>query len=628
MTLAQDRIEHLRVRKSSSRSHAEAVLRQLSTLDLHAPGLAPSAVLVVRRLQDPLPGHVGRHGEWRLPDRWRQALGASLARAVDNAARPLDGVLPSGCEAVVFADEAELFACLVLDMALGTWHERWWWQSIVANLAPQAQRSVAHLLEHQLPLMPAALTLLDTWQRAPLIANALSRQETESLTRKLVAHFGVGGVAKRDAPTKPSALRPTSASPKANRATADESPHPNALPPWSGLLRSAFDAIPAAEALFGLAVLLSRSPGRAREFASATARWLESRERRQKAQREHARQHSRQHSRMALSIVPTAKPDRAEPRARATRSTAPVHTEPVPHVVPSVVPSTVAADRTRGDEHGAALDTEESTSHTRGQLPSPSAATRAIQPSAATRDEAVSPGATPKTTRQVASAPGHTASEASALDPSASVSSKHLGGFRTRLGGVFYLVNLLDHLDLPGVFEPDFRLGSTLGAWGTLELVGRALLGPECPHHDDPLWEVLGELTGRGALERLGEGYRSAAEALLPERWDRGFRRPLGEHRSLAWLSNWVASPDLIRWTEAVLPFLEARLAASMGLAERAPSQEAWCVPARVHLAPLHIDVVMSLEDISIAMRRSGLDRSPAWVASFGKIILIHFEGP
>jgi hypothetical protein len=38
------------------------------------------------------------------------------------------------------------------------------------------------------------------------------------------------------------------------------------------------------------------------------------------------------------------------------------------------------------------------------------------------------------------------------------------------------------------------------------------------------------------------------------------------------------------------------------------------------------VDVVMSRDAVSIAVRLAGLDRDPGWLPSFGRIIKIHFE--
>src|SRR4051812_14615230 len=69
----------------------------LATVRLHPAGLAPEAVLCVRRFRDPLPGRIGL---WdrnrRLPELWERALAASLDGLVRRAARPALGAVAAG----------------------------------------------------------------------------------------------------------------------------------------------------------------------------------------------------------------------------------------------------------------------------------------------------------------------------------------------------------------------------------------------------------------------------------------------------------------------------------------------------------------------------------------------------
>ncbi|MCA9968898.1 MAG: hypothetical protein KC425_01720, partial [Anaerolineales bacterium] len=68
-------------------------------------------------------------------------------------------------------------------------------------------------------------------------------------------------------------------------------------------------------------------------------------------------------------------------------------------------------------------------------------------------------------------------------------------GARTEVGGVLFLINLMQHLALPGCFEPGWQLASRVGAWGVLETLGRALL--PAVDEADPLWPALAALAGR-----------------------------------------------------------------------------------------------------------------------------------
>jgi hypothetical protein len=47
---------------------------------------------------------------------------------------------------------------------------------------------------------------------------------------------------------------------------------------------------------------------------------------------------------------------------------------------------------------------------------------------------------------------------------------------------------------------------------------------------------------------------------------------------------------------------------------------------ARLYVTPTHLDIVMSMDDVSMAARTSGLDRNPGWMPRFGKVITYYFE--
>jgi hypothetical protein len=48
--------------------------------------------------------------------------------------------------------------------------------------------------------------------------------------------------------------------------------------------------------------------------------------------------------------------------------------------------------------------------------------------------------------------------------------------------------------------------------------------------------------------------------------------------------------------------------------------------PARLSLTPTHADVFFDLNDVSLAVRRAGLDLDPGWVAWFGRVVAFHYE--
>src|SRR5262249_40163249 len=79
----------------------------LETADLRPAGVSPAAVLIVRRMVDPLPGHIAPYRRpARVESEWERAAQDAVYSLYRHAARPVHGVLPSSAEAVFFADEA------------------------------------------------------------------------------------------------------------------------------------------------------------------------------------------------------------------------------------------------------------------------------------------------------------------------------------------------------------------------------------------------------------------------------------------------------------------------------------------------------------------------------------------
>jgi hypothetical protein len=187
----------LRVRSAGTERAALrlAVARQLGTVDLAPAALPPSAVLVVRRLADPLPGRVGAHpSRFRAPADWERALADRLDEAAAHAARPgTDGRLPPRADSVLFADPAELIACLVLDKTRGAAAGRWWWEHVSALLPTLGAFAAApaRVLAATARELPAVFAVLDGWRAAGEVGAALDGQGTRAVLDALARAYAL-----------------------------------------------------------------------------------------------------------------------------------------------------------------------------------------------------------------------------------------------------------------------------------------------------------------------------------------------------------------------------------------------------------------------------------------------------
>ncbi len=308
------------------------------------------------------------------------------------------------------------------------------------------------------------------------------------------------------------------------------------------------------------------------------------------------------------------------------------------------------------------------------------------EPAARGGDGGESRGGTPDTAIDRA---GNEASRSDELEtaPSAGEEGHRWDGpyTATELGGVLYLVNVLDALDLPKAAQTP-PVGTHVGGWAVLEALARALLGPNSdalrPH--DPLWRVLATLDGRspdrpagqalGEVETVPEAYRMPRAWLeaphvtgkVDGQWsiendrlrvwtrlgcvlDAEATSDPAEQAEAEWTDLPNAgvleraesadavpqavepdhcSPLLARWAARTAPYLRYRLAAALSTDRE---DGGWLVDVlsqagKIYTTATHVDLVLPLEAARTDGRMAGLDRSPGWWADGGRTVRFHFR--
>ncbi len=257
----------------------------------------------------------------------------------------------------------------------------------------------------------------------------------------------------------------------------------------------------------------------------------------------------------------------------------------------------------------------------------------------------------------------------------------------TALGGALFLVTLLRWLDLPAGWEAEPPLAAHLGGWALVEAFARALLGPAgVPLAADPLWAVLAELDGRSPGGAIGRGLPRASAFRLPVAWLRRWSLAeaewvAGQRGARLWLRDARAGflvadvPCCGRpWREVVQAEVEAYRAVGLNVhwwpgvpapllplhpvAARALAPAAcwWLARAlgfvrwllgralgadeseadvriadllrrrgRVQCSRTHVDLALPLDEVSVPIRRAGLDCDPGWVPDLRRIVLFHY---
>jgi hypothetical protein len=699
-----------------------AVSALLDRTDL-APAIPPSAVLIVRTMADPLPQRVPlRLGANRIDAAWERAARRRLAELYRDAARPRHGPVPPQAAAVAFADESELMACLAYDLVAGLALEHWWWKRLLAVLPQSPATRLAVLLRDRPAAVPAALTLLARQGRASDIVRALPPGAALAVLAAVGATYGLLDLAqpiaappfapenRRDAPPGDRSISERTARATAQRAAASaDIEHPiQRDPPWSNLLPSG--TVPAdldrpQACLLAVSLILQRRPEAARgsRFAAALRHWLHA-----------APPEARSAQRAPAHVTPdapavsrsndaTATPERAG-AAKADGNAAHVATvkssppaKPASPAGARVTPSQLAEPdaphstqeisplpRAAGEHDAAASDvvTPRVPPH-RAQAPDAArfaSAAHAPAPKGPASEPPRSRTSSPIATGDSDAAP--TAREDGATHETSDIDWE--GGIDTRLGGIFFLVNLMISLDLPECFEPDWRLADRLGPWGVLEALARGLAPDDAPVND-LIWAALAALS-RDDGKPLGAGLPRRARYRLPAAWPslpdaigqthlwasrgarlrvweqagyllseiprEGSRSAAGARRESALHARGMTAqlsraafdsapvadmsgplvrpldPALRRWLSLVLPYIRLRLAMALGTdaAETRPEHDLLRRGGRLYVTRTHVDVMMRLDSVSLPVRFAGLDRNPGWLTAFGRVISFHFE--
>jgi hypothetical protein len=337
----------------------------------------------------------------------------------------------------------------------------------------------------------------------------------------------------------------------------------------------------------------------------------------------------------------------------------------VPAAAPVSGAQPVAGGRPRVDEKTAPLAASphpprasEPLAAARVSVAAPTPAAADVAPEDVAPDEELPVAGRPRTT--LARAPEETPPPSPAVVPPAPPAllslarpGRELQPFvPTRLGGVFYLVNVIELLGLgEDVAPPLFDL---------VTLLGRALLDDVV---EDPVWELLDELAGRPPDEPPGARFVPPREHRLPPVWCRPFRardpwsfaatteRLVAEHpagfcvldvprddtapaeqaaRELApygVVALVAAEPTPTSdWLGRLAAYLRRRLALALSVPPAGAGAFLLRHRARVHVTATHLDIVFSLQELPLAIRLAGLDRDPGWVAAAGRFIAFHFE--
>jgi hypothetical protein len=628
----------------ASRLHAEALL---GGVELRPPGLAPAAILCVRRLVEAWPGgiHVGQPSIQQR-EAFRRAVSQRLERAARSAARPAHEAVPVGAEAVLFADRAELLHALARDLLRQCVAERWWW----ASLLPHGLDDGAVLASFRAApaYVPAAFAMLvQTRELAPFVLR-WPASELASLARAVAEVHALHWL--------PAVLDEVLAAAQRSNAPSSARLHP----PWVDFAAESEQRqlSPAAQLVCGVAITLADAPARARSraFRADVAGWASD-----------------------LGAVVAAEPSSLHREAAAQRE--------------SRDPSAPRSAPASGHAQASPVEAPELPPPAPATSPMPSDETVITAPSVRAADGAASPSglpsaavATPSDAMAAPLLPSEPEVDRcallSALEPPAESAlvpapaaatvpreeppPRALGrAVSSELGGLFFLVNLGLYLELYGDFSTPLTPGIALSIWDFVAIVGASLLAADgLP--DDPVWALLARLADRAPGTAPGHDFDAPDELRMPAAWLRPFagetpatftlagdRLRIVHPRGFA-LVDVPAEPDLhaqaqreaaayavklapgtrtaaqpesalSRWCGWLTSYARLRLARALARSPDELGRTLCRLPARIHVSATHVDIVMALADLPLEVRLAGLDRDPGWLPGAGRTLAFHF---
>jgi hypothetical protein len=657
----------------------------LQTADLHPAWLPASAVVCLRNLRDPLPHTLKLQS--RAPTHslvWQHAITAAVEEKIRSAARPINGEPPADVTAVIFKDQAELLACLASDWANDRLSSRWWWRRSLFKV-----RDISTLVFDEWlsapQYIPTALELLSLQRGAEDFARKLSREQAKTLLLAITKCF--------ELPQLQTALAegfeylgivPTVAGPDAlkrqgNSSVSTSVALPASLPaPWQHLESVSLNQLPEIElkCLVGVALTIARAPATVRStvFAHKTLAWIRAAGRdefvepRNPVESKDDREVSPNEV-LVMGVDPLLRPATASPR-----------------VAPAFKnPATQREEASREFSSGPL-----SSKAPEGSLPAPDLARLEIDLTERARVEPTMPAqqllpgsATPLTSLQNANACGPSQSTAEMSETFPSPGDEQLVSqpesdlfatdayrIETKLGGLFYLINLGLFLELYADFTTPAQKGLALSIFDFLKLIGRRLLNDTIG--DDPVWELLVQLAGRTELDDTDEEFEPADEWRLPAQWLEAFpdetefdwsdngqrlrvRHPAGfmildvplrevpaqqlqQELTLygtstkrvtkrEWLDVSRSESCLEQWLDWIMPYIRVRLNRALGLSDTSDPGPTLCAQkAAIVLTDAHLDIFFTLAEHPLELRLAGLDRDPGWVPAAGRYVRFHYR--
>ena len=607
-------ITHLRVRGNWRDALTTQLIteRVLNSVSFQPTGLPSSSILCIRSLRDPKPSSLRLQADNLRPStEWESAVSARIDQLAREAARPIDGAVPASAQAVIFKDRTEFLACLAADWCVGNLIVGWWWQSFLQGR--DIDRAVIEAWMEAPEHIPMALHWLEVKRLAVSLMQKLSDDGSHKMMSILVQTYGLYEMLPliNQGATGNSARLRLAPNSKEIKAVADA--------PWRPWVQGnsvdqlSFDR----QLLLGVGLMLHRAPSivRTASFAKQVQDW----------------QTSVDHFQRDVPMFESQSPKIEQPRTLMEQSPLEANglaesllDADTPHFdsTQEIIPASRIAQISATEENilqnpteielgkpGVKIDSEFSLAVDTASGLSTDRLTIGEKKVGPTNTGEVTPV---EGTEVVKESSFFEIAERLVMDQS-SISEENEYPLQThrepdiyrediersdieiesQFGGICYFINLGLYLNFYGDFTKPLQPGIELPIWDFVVLIGLQIIGDQIVH--DPIWSLCAQLAGRTEDEPPGLHFD-----------------PPGHESLQTWLDELMSS-------------VRARLQAGFGVDhERLPLF--FMRPARIVVSPTHLDVYLSLAELPIEIRLSGLDRDPGWVPAAGKFVAFHYD--
>jgi hypothetical protein len=640
--------------------------------------LPPGALVCIKKISDPKPRLLRlTPADWRFSEKWRRAVAREVENFYRRAFRPARDVVPAQAESVVFADRAELLACLASDFCRGKLAENWWWRGLFPNLG--GAQTVIKIWLDAAEFAPPAFQILAKTGDAVRFVKKLQPAETKDLLRRIVEIFGLQKLASAlfEPPatkTKVDAETLTARRAKENlffgleaRVSVMSETVFGKLMPEIKTADLNFEQ----RTLLETVLLLAGAPriARSAEFARKVRIYRLKNEfgnvvaiKKHKdfsAQKTVLERNSETPTRVTRKRRGNNEDEINQPKAVRTKLHffTPETSENVENS--SGIPK--AAKRTPEKQETPAIEAKRDREITqeRSKIEFENAKPEEQTEKIASKKRLKSKPATEP-------AKAKTAFENYFEDFEPSVEDS----FQTRYGGIFYLLNLGLYLGLYRDFTESSQADIDLDIWDFIALLGLRFLGEQIKR--DAVWDFLKSKAARGgddddASNEFGRKFERRRDWRMPlfwletfpknQRWSwkltkkrlvirhaEGFnvvdaaRRGAAENQlekeaevyrglfSEIEMAEETAPLKSQNWLKNLTEYLEKRLCQALGL-DGCDELNAVLFEHRasVVVSATHLDITFSLADLPLEVRFAGIDRDPGWIPAAGKFVYFHF---